>query len=472
MFSKASLITADYSFSLPFISFISSMKDLTTGSEGKLIFYFAVPMLIGNIFQQLFNIIDSIIVGNFIGKEALAAVGASFPIIFILVSLIIGMVMGTTVVISQYFGAGELAKVKVAIDTMYIYTFFASIILSIVGLAFSEPLLRLLRLPEELIPPALQYMRIYIGGIILIFGYSGTSAALRGLGDSKTPLYFLIVAIILNIILVIVFVTVFKWGVAGAAFATVISNGVAFVLAVLYLNRTHKVFKLKINDIHFDKDVFLQSMRIGLPNGIQQTFLALGGLALIGLINGFGTDVIAGYTIASRLDSLATVPPMSFSSALSAFTGQNIGANKPERIKSGLASTMKMMTSVTIVMTLFIVLTSRQLLRLFTRENEVINYGAQFLMIVSPFYLILTLMFIYTGVMRGAGDSIVPMLISLASLWLIRIPLAYIISEKFGVTGIWWAIPAGWMVGLILSYSYYKTGRWKKKKVVKYIEEF
>ncbi|HOU30339.1 MAG TPA: MATE family efflux transporter [Bacteroidales bacterium] len=448
------------------------MKDLTSGPEGKLIFQFAAPMLLGNVFQQLFNIADSIIVGNFIGKEALAAVGASFPVVFILISLVIGLVMGTTVVISQYFGARDMVRVKKAIDTMYISTFFGSILLTFIGFIFSAPLLRLLKLPEEIMPQTIQYLHIFIGGLILMFGYNGTSAALRGLGDSKTPLYFLIIATVANIILDILFVAFLKMGIAGAAYATVISNGIAFLLAAIYLNKTHKIINVKINGLIFDRDIFFQSLRIGLPNSIQQTIVALGGLVLMGIVNKFGTNVIAAFSVASRLDAIATVPAMSFAQAISAFTGQNIGANKEERIKTGLASTLKMMATVTFFTTLFIILAGKYIISLFTNDGEVIRIGAQYLTIVSLFYILFTLMFIYSGVMRGAGDSFMPMVITLLSQWIIRIPFAWIMSGILGVTGIWWSIPASWLVGFSLSYFYYKTGRWKKKRVVTYIEEF
>ena len=446
------------------------MRDLTTGSEGKLIFQFAAPMLLGNVFQQLFSVVDSIVVGNFIGKTALAAVGASFPVIFVMISLIIGIVMGTTIVISQYFGAGNMVKVRRAIDTMYIYSFVAGSIATVAGWIFAEPLLRLLVLPEEIMPQATQYLRIYFSGIIIFFGYNGTSAVLRGLGDSKTPLYFLIIATLVNIVLVILFVGVFKWGVAGAAYATLLANGLAFALAIIWLNKTHKVIRIAIKGLHFDREIFRQSLRIGLPTGIQQTLVAIGGLALMGIVNTFGTNVIAAYSVASRLDTLATIPAMSFSQALSTFVGQNIGANKINRVRKGLLSTVKMSGIVTIFTTLFIVFFGHLLMSLFTKDQDVIAIGDQYLTIISIFYILFTMMFIYNGVMRGAGDTLIPMFFSLLSLWIIRIPMAYFLSGKIGAEGIWWAIPAGWLVGLILSFSYYKTGRWKKKAVVKYDE--
>jgi putative MATE family efflux protein len=446
------------------------MQDLTIGKEGKLIFQFAAPMLLGNVFQQLFSVVDSIVVGKFIGKEALAAVGASFPVIFIMVSMIIGLVMGTTVVISQYFGAKDFVKVKRAIDTMYIYSAIAGIISTIIGIIISEPILRLLGLPEDIMPQAVQYLRIYLSGIMIFFGFNGTSAVLKGLGDSKTPLYFLIIATIANIIFVLLFVAVFKWGVAGAAYATLLANGIAFGLAIYWLNKTHKLIRIAIKGLHFDREIFRQSIHIGLPTGIQQTLVAMGALALMGIVNKFGTNVIAGYSVASRLDSVAMIPAMSFSQALSTFVGQNIGANKPERIRAGLIATVKMSGIVTIVTTVFIIFTGHILMSLFTNDKEVIRLGDQYLTIVSSFYIMFTLMFIYNGVMRGAGDTLIPMFFSLLSLWIIRIPMAWFLSGKIGASGIWWSIPAGWSIGLALSFVYYKSGRWKKKAVVKYGE--
>ena len=446
------------------------MHDLTNGKEGKLIFQFAAPMLLGNIFQQLFSVVDSMVVGNFIGKEALAAVGASFPVIFVMVSMIMGLVMGTTVVISQYFGARDFVKVKRAIDTMYIISLVAGAISTVAGLIFAEPILHLLGLPKEIMPQAIQYLKIYLSGTIIFFGYNGTSAVLRGLGDSKTPLYFLIIATIANIILVLLFVAVFKWGVAGAAYATLLANGLAFGLAIYWLNKTHKLIRIAIKGLHFDREIFRHSIRIGLPTGIQQTLVAMGALALMGIVNQFGTNVIAGYSVASRLDAIATIPAMSFSQALSTFVGQNIGANKPERIRAGLIATVKMSGIVTIVTTIFIIFSAHFLMRLFTNDAEVIKMGNQYLTIVSSFYILFTLMFIYNGVMRGAGDTLIPMFFSILSLWIIRIPMAWFLSGKIGAAGIWWAIPSGWAIGITLSFFYYKSGRWKKKTVVKYQE--
>lgn len=232
------------------------MKDFTTGNVARHIFNFTLPMLLGNVFQQLYNIVDSIIVGKVLGKEALASVGASFPIIFTLIALLIGIGSGFSIVISQFYGARDIDRVKRSIDTMYIFLFVAGFLISMLGIYFSKDLFRLLQLPEELLPQATVYLNIYMAGMILFFGFNGTSSVLRGLGDSKTPLYFLILASILNIAFDLLFVMVFKWGIAGAAWATVIAQGVAFVAALLYLNNTHKIMKFSFAKLRFDTDLF------------------------------------------------------------------------------------------------------------------------------------------------------------------------------------------------------------------------
>ncbi|OQX75704.1 MAG: MATE family efflux transporter [Bacteroidetes bacterium 4484_249] len=444
------------------------MKDLTTGKESKLIWQFATPMLLGNVFQQMYNIVDSIIIGNFIGKQALAAVGASFPIIFALISLVIGFATGATIIIAQYFGAKQIEKVKRTIDTLYIFLFFASIVLSVLGILFSEPIFKLIQLPEDIMPYATKYLNIYLSGLIFFFGFNGTAAILRGLGDSKTPLYFLILSTITNIVFDLLFVLVFKWGIAGVAVATVISQGGAFFTAIIYLNKTHKVVRLSIFNLVFDREIFRQSIKIGLPSGLQQTFVSLGLLALTWIVNLFGTNVIAAYSIAMRIDSLAAMPAMNFSAALSTFVGQNLGANKPERVRSGLIATFKMTTVISVTITLIAIFFARSLMGVFTNDKDVIEIGAHYLFIVSSFYIMFSTLFVVSGVMRGAGDTLIPMFITLFALWFVRIPLSYYLSQHIGETGIWWSIPIGWFLGMSLTYFYYLTGRWKKKAVVKY----
>ena len=298
------------------------MIDLTQGKEGKQILRFALPMLLGNVFQQLYNIVDSAVIGQVEGTEALGAVGASFPLIFVLISMIIGLASGSTIIISQYFGAKDIENVKKTIETMFIYLFFASIAVSIIGISLSGPIFSMLDVAPEVLPLAKTYFNIYIGGIVLLFGFNGTAAILRGLGDSKTPLYFMIIATVMNIGLDLLFIIVFKWGVMGAAVATLISQGGAFISSIIYLNRTHDIFQITLSKLRFDRDIFNKSMRIGLPSGLQQTFVALGMLALIKIVNIYGTTTLAAYTVAGRIDMFAALPAMNFAAALSAFVGQ------------------------------------------------------------------------------------------------------------------------------------------------------
>lgn len=444
------------------------MKDLTEGNSGSLIFKFAVPMLVGNVFQQLYNITDSIIVGRYVGKEALAAVGASFPLIFMLISFVVGVAMGTTIIISQYFGAKDLKMVKRAIDTMYIFLFFSAILVTLIGIVFSGPIFRMIKLPAEVIPLAVEYFNIYLVGMVFFFGFNGISSVLRGLGDSKTPLYFLIISTLMNVGLDLLFVAVFKWGVAGAAWATVISQAGAFVTGIIYLNYTHEVVKLNSLKLVFDKAIFRKSISIGLPTGLQQTFVSLGMLAITRIVNDFGTNAIAAYSAAGRLDSIAGMPAMNFGAALSTFVGQNLGANKPERVRQGFRATLFMSGALAVLTSLMVIVFRVPLMRLFSTDAAVIDIGAEYLVIVSSFYVFFSTMFVIGGVMRGAGDTLIPMFITLFALWAIRIPAAWLLSRYFGMDGIWWSIPVAWFIGMVLSYLYYLKGNWKKKVVVKH----
>jgi putative MATE family efflux protein len=443
------------------------MKDLTTGNEGRLILSFTWPMLLGNVLQQLYGIVDSIVVGNYIGKEALAAVGASFPIIFALISMVMGIAMGITIVIAQYFGAKDFEKVRRAIDTMYIFLFFAGIILTLVGILISHWLFEQMGLPAELLPMAETYLDNYLIGLLAFFGYNGTAAALRGLGDSRTPLYFLIIATVVNLILVLLFVGVFRWGIAGAAWATVLAQAGAFFTGIWYLNKKHTLMKFSLREIRFDREIFRKSVRVGVPSGLQQTFVSLGMIALFVIVNSFGTNVIAAFSVAGRIDGFAMLPAMNFSMALSTFTGQNMGAGKPERIRNGLNSTLIYSGGISVMVTILVIFAGQPLMGLFSQDPEVIRIGWEYLVIVSSFYIVFSLMFTFNGLMRGAGDTLIPMFITVLSLWLIRIPIAAVLSKTIGEHGIWWSVPAAWTVGAIFSYIYYRTGRWKRAVLVK-----
>ncbi len=444
------------------------MKDLTTGNEAKLIFNFALPMLIGNVFQQLYSSVDGIIVGRFLGKGALAAVGVSFPVIFLLVSLIMGIGMGTTILIAQYFGAQEMDKVKKTIDTAYIFLLIASLVITALGLFLCGPILILLKTPVDVYPLAKQYLRIIFAGITAMFGYNSISAILRGLGDSKTPLYFLIIATLVNIVLDLLFVIVLGWGVAGAAWATVIAQGLSFLCGFYYLNRTRqRLFRFKLGEMKFDRDIFWLNVRIGLPTGIQQMLVGSGFMALLRIVNGFGTTVTAAYTAATGIDSFASMPAMNLSAALSSFVGQNLGANKPERVKKGHLAALAMSAAISLAMTLVVILFGKELIALFNTDPAVIEVGARYLLIIGSFYVVFSIFFTTNGVMRGAGDTMIPLVATVLSLWLLRVPAATFLSQRLGSDGIWWGTPVGSTFGMIFSVIYYRTGRWQRKTVIK-----
>lgn len=442
------------------------MKDLTSGSEARLILNFTIPMLIGNVFQQMYNIVDSIVIGKYLGNEALAAVGASFPLIFTLISLVIGLATGATIIISQYFGARDLVKVRQAIDTLYIVLFVASVLLSVVGILGSDYIFRAIDLPEEVIPQAVLYFNLYATGFIFFFGFQGTTAILRGLGDSRTPLYFLVISTLVNIVLDLVFVIVFGWGIEGVAIATIIAQAGAFITLIFYLNRTNELLYFRPLRMKFDWDIFVKSTQIGLPTGLQQTFVAVGMLALYKVVNMFGTTVIAAYAIAMRIDSFASLPAMNFAAALSSFVGQNIGAGKLERVKAGLMATLKMTALISLGVTLIAWIFAGPIMGVFTHDPEVIEAGKDYLYIVSVFYIFFSTMFVYNGVLRGAGDTLIPMFVTLFALWVVRIPVSYILSLYLGPKGIWWGIPIAWILGAFFSFLYFRMGKWKSKKLI------
>lgn len=444
-------------------------RDLTTGNESVKIVAFVLPMLLGNIFQQFYNMVDSFVVGRFVGTQALAAVGTSFPVIFLLLSLVMGVTMGASIVISQYFGAKNHAKVRASVDTAYIFLFWASIALTVIGMILAGPILKLLGVPADIFPDAKTYLQIIFAGMITTFGYNAISGVLRGIGDSRTPLYLLIVSTILNIILDLTFVVAFGWGVAGVAWATVISQAVSFIGGIMYVNRTNEYLALDIKKLKFDREIFAVQLKLGLPNGLQQTLVSIGMMAMTRIVNGFGPVVMAGFAAAGRLDSFAMMPAMNLSQAITTFTGQNIGAGKVERVKRGHRAAMLMNLGISGATSLLMVVAGPALVGIFTTDVAVIEAGSKYLTIVGLFYLLFGIMFINNGVVRGAGEPYVPMASTLLALYVVRIPCAILFSGPLGMgaEGIWWSIPAGWAMGCVFSSWYYLSGKWKNKGLVR-----
>ncbi|MEY8487026.1 MATE family efflux transporter [uncultured Parabacteroides sp.] len=441
--------------------------DLTEGKVWKVIVRFALPLLIGNLLQQFYNITDSIIVGQFLGKEALAAVSASFFIYYFIISFVIGVGSGTTVVISQLFGAKQYQKVQLAFSSFFIFMLVGGVILSIAGIIFAEPVFRLTNTPEEVIPQAVAYFRIYIGGTFLFVTFNSVISILRGVGESVRPMLFILITTALNIALDLLFILVFKWGIEGAARATVISQGIGMCVALAYVNNTHPLLSIKKQDMLFDWKLFKESLKIGLPTSVQQCAIALGLIALLGIVNNFGTNTLTAYGAAGKIDTIITQAILTLSGALAAFCGQNIGAGKLDRVKKGVRFTMYTNIFLGLLTFAAVYLFGDEMMRVFTKDADVVAIGKEYLLIIGGFFIVHGALNVYNGALRGAGDTLFPMLTSLVCLWLIRIPLAYYLSSWLGRSGIWWAIGISITIGLIVTFVYYKMGFWKRRCIIK-----
>ena len=436
--------------------------DLTEGKVWKVIVRFAVPLLVGNLLQQFYNITDSIIVGQFLGKEALAAVSASFFIYYFIISLVIGVGSGTTVVISQLFGAKQYQKVQLAFSSFFIFMLVGGIILSIAGIIFAEPVFRLTNTPEEVIPVA--YFRIYIGGTFLFVTFNSIISILRGVGESVRPMLFILITTVLNIAFDLLFILVFKWGIEGAARATVVSQGIGMCIALAYVNNTHPLLSIKKQDMLFDWKLFKESLKIGLPTSVQQCAIALGLIALLGIVNSFGTNTLTAYGAAGKIDTIITQAILTLSGALAAFCGQNIGAGRLDRVKKGVQFTMYTNIALGLLTFAAVYLFGNEMMRIFTKDIDVVAIGKEYLLIIGGFFIVHGALNVYNGALRGAGDTLFPMITSLVCLWLIRIPLAYYLSSWLGRNGIWWAIGISITIGLIVTFVYYKMGFWKRRR--------
>jgi len=442
------------------------MKDLTKGNEGKLILQFTIPMLLGQLFQQAYIFVDRIVVGRYLGEEALAAVGSSMAIIFSIISMVVGIAMAGTIIISQYYGAKDMEGLRKSVDTMNVFIFVAGLLISVFGMMFASHMLVWMRVPEKILPMASSFMRWYFAGIIGLFGYNMVAAYLRGVGDSKNPLYFLIIASLLNAVLVFLFIGVFHWGVSSAAMATIISQTFSFLIALVYLKMKDSVVQFRLMKLQFDFGILKKALWIGLPSGLQQTLVAFGMMALQYYINQYGINVIAAYTTVGIIEMFCIMPAMSFSMALITFTGQNLGAGLVDRVKKGLHATQRLSLIFTGIPTILVLIFGGTLMRLFNDNPEVIRVGHEYFLIVAGFYITFAIMFNYNSVLRGAGFTWVPMFITLVSLWLVRIPLAYFFSKIWQENGIFMAIPVSWVLGMIASFVNYKMGRWKKSSIL------
>ncbi len=444
------------------------VKDMTVGSPSRILFFFAMPMILGNLFQQLYNIVDSVVVGNFVGENALAAVGASYPITFLFVAIAIGASMGCSVVISQFFGAKRYGEMKTAIYTSLFSIGGLGVVLMGVGLLISTPILRLLGTPENIFADSATYLNIYFLGAGFLFLYNTLTAIFNALGDSKSPLVFLAIASVVNIGLDLLFVIRFQMGVAGVAWATLIAQGLSSVLSLIFLLR--RLHRMETADAHrlYDVHMLTRMLRIAVPSMIQQSIVSMGMLFVQALVNSFGSTVVAGYTAATKIDSIAMMPMLNISNAVSSFTAQNIGGGRPERVRKGYRAALVMTAVIALVITGCLYLFGANFMSLFVDADlsqGVIDVGVEYLRVVSVFYLLMGGMFSTNGLLRGAGDVKAFMTSTLCN-FVCRVTCAYAFANLLGASSIWWSIPMGWGVGLTISFLRYRSGKWANKSLV------
>ena len=434
-------------------------KDMTTGNPIKLILTFSIPLLIGNIFQQFYNMADTVIVGRFLGVNALAAVGSTGSLVFLVNGFVIGLTSGFAVLISQKFGANDNEGVKKAFFSSLILSSIMTILVTAISVVSAKPLLELMNTPSDIMNDALSYLIVIYAGNIAIIFYNMFSSILRALGDSKTPLYFLIISSLLNIVLDIVFITSFSMGVAGAAYATIISQGISAILCAIFIVKKLPILKLKKEHLKIRKDYVQTQLNIGIPMALQFSITAAGAVVLQSALNSLGSMAIASYTAASKVQQIVLQPAITFGVAMATYSAQNLGAGKIDRIKEGVKKCTMISLIVSITSTIIVVLFGGTFTKLFVSGNditEVIDTAKLYLNTVSIFYIPLGLIFIYRNTLQGIGESFVPMMAGVAEM-VARIVVAFTLPSLLGFTGIALADPAAWIAAAVpLGITYHK----------------
>lgn len=442
-------------------------KDMTQGKEWKCILSFTLPLIGGNLLQQIYSLADTIIVGNFAGQGPLAAVGTSFPVTFLLLALATGMTNGVGVMAAQFYGAKKRDEFRRNLSTGCITLLGAGILITLLGILLSRPILAgLLRTDESILADALTYLRIYCVGLIFQFAYNTFAAILRSIGDSRSTMYFLLISTVLNIVLDLIFVQ--YWTVAGVAWATVIAQAVSAVVAGVYLFRRVELAKFKKGEFIFDPQMFKTSLKLGVPTSVQQCSVGLGMVLMQRLINSFGVDTTAAISASMKLESFAMVPIMMFYMGLSNFTGQNMGAGKIDRIRRGFHQTLVMAMITCGGIILLLIFAGPYAIGLFNMNETASAIGTEYLTTLAGFFLVFCLMYISNGVLQGSGDVAYPTAGSMTSL-IIRVIAANIMATfpAIGYRAIFYSIPIGWFFGTAIVFIRYLSGRWQNKSVVK-----
>ena len=441
-------------------------RDLTIGKPESVLWRFCLPLFGSVLFQQLYNIADSLVAGKFIGENALAAVGNSYEITLIFIAFAFGSNIGCSVILSQLFGARRYRELKTAVSTAFLACAALCALLMLFGIAFGSVLLRLIQTPEEIFTDSARYLRIYCWGLPFMFFYNLATGVFSALGDSRTPFIFLAVSSLSNILVDVLFVTRLRMGVAGVAWATFLCQGVSCVLALGFVFR--RVCRLPAQEKHewFSLPMLGRIARIAIPSILQQSFISVGNLIIQGAINGFGASVIAGYSAGVKFNNMVITSFTTIGNGISNYTAQNLGAKKPERVGQGLRAGLKMVWLFSAVLFSAYFFAARPLLSLFMNgESEAASAtGVQFLRILSPFYFVVSCKLAVDGVLRGAGCMKQFMAATFTDLAM-RVVLALILSRFFGPVGIWSAWPISWTVATAMSIGFYRRGAWKKATV-------
>lgn len=435
-------------------------KDLTVGKPESVLWKFCLPLFASIIFQQLYNIADSLVAGKFIGENALAAVGNSYEITLIFIAFAFGCNIGCSVIVSQFFGAKDYKNMKTSVYTAMISTAVLCAVLMLFGVLFCGNLLKLIKTPSAILNDSKLYLDIYIYGLPFMFFYNMATGIFSALGDSKTPFIFLAVSSVTNIFVDIIFVKAFNMGIAGVAWATFICQGISAVLAVIVVFLILSKIKVLQRCPVFSFIILVKLLKIAIPSILQQSFISIGNIIIQSVINEFGAGTIAGYSAAVKLNNLVITSFTTLANGISNFTAQNLGAGKSERIRDGFKAGLKMVWIISIPLVLLYFFAGKQLLYLFLDNptNTATHTGIMFLCILSPFYFVVSAKLVADGILRGAGLMSRFMITTFTDL-ILRVVLAIILSKQFGSTGIWCAWPIGWSISTTLSVIFYKKAK-------------
>jgi len=445
-------------------------QDFLTGNPGKAVLIFAIPMLIGNIFQQLYSTVDTIIVGNFVGKNAVAAVGGTFSIQFLVLSLAVGFTTGMSVVISQLYGARDYDRLKRAFSTSALFSVVLSVVLGILGILVINPLLtHMLQTPAEIYDDSYIYLFITFIGYPFTVIYNMYAAVLRAVGDSKTPLYFLILSAVTNIILDLLFVIQFNMAVVGVAVATMIAQALSCVCCHIYVGKKYEIFKLTKDTLVFDTELLKGVIRYGVPSAIQQSVLSLNFMVVQRFVNFFGADMTAAFSVVNKIENFVTMPQMNLAMALSMFAGQNIGAGEEERAKQGVKDVLKMQAAFWLVIVFVLPLIAGVLIQMFGMGDDanVMAIGTEAIRLCSKLYILFGIMQTFSNFLRGVGDAKFSMLTTICMI-LIRLPFTYVLVHivQYGEMSIWLGMGMGWLTVTTMNVIRYLKGSWRGKAFV------